>query len=87
MNRFADAYGRALFPNRYARRSGTTGGARASSGQPAAIPSDGLDLAIGAGVYRLVNAVEALVDVLRQRARPSTAAAQHVPTANPVGCG
>jgi hypothetical protein len=87
MNRFADAYGRALFPNRYRPGNGTTGGPRA------AIRCDGLDIAIGAGVYRLVNAVEALVEalveVVRQRARPGrgTAAARHTPTARPVGCG
>lgn len=83
MNRFADAYGRALFPNRYQPGNGPTGG------PPAAIPSDGLDVAIGAGVYRLVNAVEALLEVVRQRARPGrgTAAAPHTPTARPVACG
>jgi hypothetical protein len=82
MNRFADAYGRALFPDRYASRNG---GARAADGQPGTLASDGLDIAIGAGVYRLVSAVEGLVAALRQRPRPSKAAAQRAPT--PVGCG
>lgn len=75
MNRFADAYGQALFPRRYAAGDST---------RPGALAGDGVDIAIGAGVYRLVSAVEDLLAALRQW-RSKAGNPRRAPT--PVGCG
>ena len=75
MNRFTDAYERALFPLH--RRS--------ASGQGAG-PSE-LDVAVGAGWYRLVCAVEALLEALGAFARRLRARPQPRANARPVGCG
>lgn len=64
MNRFARAYERALFPRRP-----LDGGGR--GGAP-----DAFDLAVGAGWYRLVCALEALVDSVRRAGVRRAARAQ-----------
>ncbi len=88
MERFAAAYGRALFPNRYAVRDDSAAGSPTADGeQRLTLPPAGLDLAIGAGVYRLVCAVEALLGGLRRRTRRVGAATTRPPTATPLGCG
>ncbi len=88
MQRFASAYGRALFPRRYASRDGMlTDGRPADSEQPMALAPGGLELAMGAGIYRVVGAVEGLLDGLRQRAGGRTARRKRRPDAAPVGCG
>ena len=75
MNRFTDAYERALLPLR----------ARDAAGRNAGLSE--IDVAVGAGWYRLVCVLEALVDGLgaalrRPRTRPAPRA-----DARPVGCG
>ncbi|MDX1432760.1 MAG: hypothetical protein R3286_09965 [Gammaproteobacteria bacterium] len=75
MKRFADAYERALFPLRGRRADGQGMG-----------PSE-LDIAVGAGWYRLVCAVEALVDALSATARRLRARPQAPSAARPLGCG
>ena len=88
MERFASAYGRALLPRRYGPRDGLNGdGEAAGSGQPMALAPGGLELAMGAGIYRLVAAVEVLLDGLRQRAAGCRAMPKRGPDAAPVGCG
>jgi hypothetical protein len=56
-------------------------------GRSVALTADGLDLAIGGSVYRLVRAVEGLLDRLRQRPRHAPDSAVGIPTARRVGCG
>ncbi len=88
MERFAAAYGRALFPNRYGLRNDSAApGTGVDGGPHMTLPPAGLDLAIGAGVYRLVYAVEALLGGLRRRTRRVGAATTRPPTATPLGCG
>ncbi len=88
MERFASAYGRALFPRRYAPRDGMiTDGRPADSEQPMALAPGGLELAMGAGIYRVLGAVEELLDGLRQRAAGWRARRERRPGATPVACG
>lgn len=88
MERFASAYGRALFPRRYACRDGmTTDGRPTDSGQPMALAPGGLELAMSAGIYRMVGAVEDLLVGLRQWAAGWRARHERRPSATPVGCG
>jgi hypothetical protein len=84
MQRFARAYARALFP-----RGAQVGAGRTpeDDGRSVALTADGLDLAIGGSVYRLVRAVEGLLDRLRQRPRHAPDSAVGIPTARRVGCG
>lgn len=88
MERFVSAYGRALFPQRYGSRDGVdTDGRPAGSGQPMALAPGGLELAMGAGIYRVVAAVEGLLDGLQQRAARWRRPAQRRPSTTPVACG
>ena len=88
MERFASAYGRALFPGRYASRADLLADSRpADRAQPMALAPGGLELTMGAGIYRVVGAVEQLLDGLRQRAAGWRARRAHRPGATPVGCG
>jgi hypothetical protein len=88
MERFASAYGRALFPGRYASRDGMiTDGRPTGSGQPMTLVPGGLELAMGAGIYRVVGAVEELLDGLRQRAAGWRAKPERGLGTTPVGCG
>ena len=87
MERFASSYARALFPRRYGARDGLiTDGRPAGSGQPMALAPGGLELAMSAGIYRVVIAVEGLLDGLRQRAAGWRARRARRPGAMPVGC-
>ncbi len=88
MERFASAYGRALFPRRFGPRSGDRSGAGATGrDQPMELAPGGVEIAMGAGIYRAVGTLERLFDrsrlVLAEwRARPAR------PTGNtPVSCG
>ncbi len=88
MERFADAYGRVLFPSRYGPAKGTTAaGTRVDGGHPMTLPPGGLELDISAGIYRLVCAAEGLVDGLRRLRLGWRAGADRRPTATPLGCG
>jgi len=88
MERFASAYGRALFPRRYASRDSMfTDGKPADSEQPMALAPGGLELAMGTGIYRVVVAAEGLLDGLRQRADERRARRKRRPGAAPLGCG
>ncbi len=88
MERFASAYGRALYPRRYGPRDGmNTDGGPTGSGQPMALASGGLELAMSAGIYQVVVAVEGLLDGLRQRLAEWRARPERRSRATPVGCG
>ena len=88
MERFASAYGRALFPGRYESRDGVISDGRpAGSGQPMTLVPGGLELAMGAGIYRAVGAVEGLLAGLRQRAAGWRTKPERRPGTTPVGCG
>ncbi len=88
MERFASAYGRALFPRRYESRDGMIADGRpAGSGQPMSLAPGGLELAMGAGIYRVVCAVEGLLAGLRQRAAGWRATPERRSGATPAGCG
>jgi hypothetical protein len=77
MERFASAYGRALFPGRYGSRDK----------QPMGLEPGGIEIAMGAGIYRAVVRMERLLDGLRQRAAEWRAKPAPGPRATPVGCG
>lgn len=83
MKHIAHVYGRILFPSRYTPH----GDNRNTDGQPATLPADSLDLVIAAGLYRMVSAVEGILDGLRRPARTSRATAEQTPAVTPVGCG
>ncbi len=88
MERFASAYGRALFPARYGSRSGvSTNGETADSSQPRALAPGSLELAMGAGIYQVVVAVEGLLAGLRQRLALWRARPARRSSTTPVGCG
>lgn len=88
MERFASAYGRALFPARYGSRSGvSTDGRTADSSQPRALAPGSLELAMGAGIYHAVVAVEGWLDGLRRQLAAWRSKPQRGPGATPVGCG
>ncbi len=88
MERFASAYGRALYPRRYGPGDGmNTDGGPGGSGQPMALAPGGLELAMGAGVYHVVAAVEGWLDGLRQRLAEWRARPERRSSATPVGCG
>lgn len=88
MERFASAYGRALFPARYGSRSGvSTDGGTADSSQPRALAPGSLELAMGAGIYHAVVAVEGWLDGLRRQLAAWRSKPQRGPGATPVGCG
>jgi len=88
MERFASAYGRALLPRRLAPREGVNGDrGPADNRQPMALVPGDLELAAGAGIYRVVAAVETLLDAVRQRAARRRAGPEHRPRTTPVGCG
>jgi hypothetical protein len=88
MERFASAYGRVLFPGRYQSRDGVISDGRpADSVQPMSLAPGGVELAMGAGIYHMVGAVEGLLDGLRQRAAGWRAKSERSPSATPVGCG
>ena len=88
MERFASAYGRALFPARYGPRAGmNTDGRPATSGQSQALAPGGLELAMGAGIYHAVVSVEGWLDGLRQRLAAWRARLERRSRATPVGCG
>lgn len=88
MERFASAYGRALFPRRFGPY-GEDGSGTDSSGRdrPMELAPGGVEIAMGAGIYRTVCALERLIDRSRLllaewRARPMRAAGN-----TPVSCG
>ena len=88
MERFVSAYARALFPQRYGSRDGVdTDGRPAGSGQPMALAPGGLELAMGAGIYHVVVAVEGWLDGLRRWLAAWWARPERKPSATPVGCG
>ncbi len=88
MERFASAYGRALNPRRYGPRDRmNTDGGPTGSGQPMALAPGGLELAMGAGIYHVVVAVEGLLDGLRQRLAAWRAKPARRSSTTPVGCG
>ena len=75
MNRFAQAYEHALLPLR--RRDAGSGDAG----------PDPIDIAVGAGWYRLVCAVETLIDRLSALARRAAERPRAGSRAQPIGCG
>ncbi len=83
MERFASAYGRALHPRRYGPRDGMN----TDGGQPMALAPGSLELAMGAGIYHVVVAVEGWLDGLRRRLAPWRVRPERGPSATPVGCG
>jgi hypothetical protein len=83
MERFASAYGRALYPRRYGPGDGMNSDGR----QPMALAPGGLELAMGAGIYHAVVAAEGWLDGLRQRLAAWRARPKPRPSATPVGCG
>ncbi len=88
MERFASAYGRALFPARYGPRTGmNTDGRPATSGQSQALAPGSLELAMGAGIYHAVVAVEGWLDGLRRQLAAWRPRPQRGSGATPVGCG
>ena len=88
MERFASAYGRALFPARYGPRAGiSTDGRSATSGRPQALAPGGLELAMGAGIYHGVVAIEGLLAGLRRQLAAWRARPERGSGATPVGCG
>ena len=88
MERFASAYGRALFPARYGSRSGvSTNGETADSSQPRALAPGSLELAMGAGIYHAVVAVEGWLEGLRRQLAAWRSRPQRGSGATPVGCG
>jgi hypothetical protein len=52
-----------------------------------ALASGGLELAMSAGIYQVVVAVEGLLDGLRQRLAEWRARPERRSRATPVGCG
>ncbi len=86
MKRFADAYARALFPRRYAPPR-SSGDPSIDRGQGGGLTADGLDVAIAAACYRLVVAIEALLDAARSRLRRPRVRTSRRPTTTPAGCG
>ena len=88
MKRFAAAYGRALFPSRYGLAKSTTAtGTRVDGEHSMTLQSGALELDIGAGIYRLVRAGEALLDGLRRHRLGARADTERRPTVTPLGCG
>ena len=83
MERFASAYGRALHPRRYGPRDGMN----TDGGQPMALAPGSLELAMGAGIYHVVVAVEGLLAGLRQRLALWRARPARRSSTTPVGCG
>ncbi len=83
MERFASAYGRALYPRRYGPRDGMN----TDGGEPMALPPGSLELAVGAGIYHMVVAVEGWLDGLRQRLAAWRARPARRSSATPLGCG
>ena len=88
MQRFASAYGRALFPRRFGPHGGDSSDA-GSPGErrPMELAPGGMEIAMSAGIYRAVVAVEARLDRSRLllaewRARPVRRAGN-----TPVNCG
>ena len=88
MERFVSAYGRALYPRRYGPRDGmNTDGRPGGSGQPMALAPGSLELAMGAGVYHVVVAVEEWLDGLRVWLAEWRARRRRRPGTTPVSCG
>ncbi len=88
MERFASAYGRALYPRRYGPRGGmNAAGGPGGSGPPMALAPGGLELTVSAGIYQVVVAVEGWLDGLRQRLAEWRARPERRSSATPVGCG
>lgn len=83
MKHFADACMRALFARRYGP---VCGGTSAGDTQTIGLASDGMSAAIGAGFYRLVVGIEALVEAARQRLRRRTPGIRRRPTSTPAAC-
>jgi hypothetical protein len=88
MERFASAYGRALFPRRYGSRGDALArGSSAGSEERVGLAPGELEIAMGAGIYAVVVAVEELLDSLRKLPvgwswRPAPGSGT-----TPVGCG
>ena len=88
MKLFASAYGRALFPDRFGPRGGAiTDGRSAGRDQTMELAPGGLEIAMGAGIYRVVCALEELLDGLRQRQAEWRAKPGRRSGSSPVGCG
>lgn len=86
MERFASAYGRALFPRRYHSAGDGADHDASAGGEPAgALAPDALELSMSAAIYRAVLGVERLLEGLRQRSARRRAPAR--PQATPIGCG
>ena len=87
MERFAAAYGRALFPSRYGPAKGARATASRNDDENAMTLHPGaLELDMGAGIYRLVCAAEGLVGALRRRLG-ARAGSERRATAARLGCG
>ena len=65
MQHIASAYGRALYPRRYARRDDPA--QTPDPAAPMALPPGGLELDLAGAVYRLVLDAERLMDGLGRR--------------------
>ena len=86
MERFASAYGRALFPRAYRARGGAPTRDASAGGESAGALTPGvLELSMSALIYRAVLGVERLVEGLRQL--PARRRAPARPRATPIGCG
>lgn len=87
MESFSSAYARALFPRRYGPRPGAGMDGHAGTGpQPMALAPGGLEISLGAAIYRVVVAVERLMEAARRLAPGWKARAASRPGATPVGC-
>ncbi len=88
MQRFASAYGRALFPDRFEPHGGDGSGAGPTGrNQPMALAPGGAEIAMGAGIYQAVRTLEALFDrsrllLAKWRTRPPRLVGN-----TPVSCG
>lgn len=88
MESFASAYARALFPRRYGHRPGTSAGGHPGPGrQPMGLAPGDFDISLGAAIYRMVGAIERLLDSGRRLAARRRARRQPRPGTTPVGCG
>ena len=88
MEHFTSAYGRALFPRRFELPGGDgSGTGTAGRGQPMVLAPGGVEIAMGAGIYRAVCALEALFDRARRLVAGWRARAPHPAGNTPVSCG
>lgn len=88
MKRFATAYARALFPNRFGRRGETSNpGYGDSQRPPTSLAPDALELDMGAAIYHLIGAAEHLLDGMRRHTARWRTRPEATPGATPLGCG